>query len=67
MKPNLGMLHVSADDVRRLPTACLHDRENSETIRHEILSGADAHRVGREIGDCFEGKQKPCVRHSQGK
>jgi len=46
MKRNPGMLHVSADDVRRFPIACLHDRENSDAIRHEILSGTDAHRVG---------------------
>jgi hypothetical protein len=50
MKSNLDVLYVSADDVRRLPASGLHDGKNSEAVRHEILSGADAHRVAARGG-----------------
>jgi len=51
MESNLGVLDVSADDVRRLPAAGLHNREDAEAVRHQILSGADAHRVAGEGAD----------------
>jgi hypothetical protein len=59
------MLCVSADNVHRLPTAGLHNGENSKAVRHEILSGADAHRVAGEIRDHIGGKPRFLCRFLQ--
>jgi hypothetical protein len=45
MKSNLGVLDIPAENIHRLPSAGLHDGKDAEAVRHEILSGADTHRV----------------------
>ena len=42
------MLNIAPDDVHRFPAPRLHNREQPNTVGHEILRGPDPHRVAGE-------------------